>query len=274
LITSSIVKEHLCDKHWREVFLLLAGLRKADDLLMAIECQTQTYTATPKLQKLLAWVEIVSNPNSGKIQAIGKRALVIANGFAIINGSYDANANLINLNPEYNGIAIMNATIIANNYTDIISSTDPNAIALTHANVIALTYGNIASNNRGCTVEYAYIYAINQFIAYVKWVIEFEIYQGLDLQNTIKKLEEIKIQLPKDERQIQTGFGQSLIQVILTDFHLTYEMVDLSEDEIQILDNYLYATRLLIECEQAAVRRTPEVWSQIEERLLIKAATN
>jgi hypothetical protein len=270
---SEIVQEHLCDKRWREVFLLLAGLRKADDLLMAIERQTQAYTATPKLRKLLEWAERVSNPNSGRIQSIGKRALVIANGFAIINGSYDANDNLTNLNPEYNGIAIMNATIIANNYTDIISSTDPNAIALTHANVIALTYGNIASNKRGCTVEYAYIYAINQFVAYIKWVIEFEVYQGLDLQNTIKKLEGIKSQLPKDERQIQMDFGQSLIQIILTGFHLTYEMVALSKDEIQILDNYLDATRLLIECERAAVRRTPEVWSQIEERLLRPAAT-
>ncbi len=50
-------------------------------------------------------------------------------------------------------------------------------------------------------------------------------------------------------------------------------MVDLSEEEIQRYDQYLYSVRLLVECERAAVRRTPKVWSQIEERLLIKPAT-
>ncbi len=268
---SEIVQKHLFNKRWREVFLLLAGLRKADSLLLEIECQIQTCAATPKLQKLLEWVKKVSNPSSGKIQAIGKRSLVIANSYANANASYYANAGLINLNPEYNGIAIMNATDIASNYTDSISF--PNAIALTHANVIALIHGNVVSNKKGYTVQYAYTYAINQLINYMKWAVKFEIYQELDSQGIIRKLEYLQSQLPEDELQIQSDFGQNLIKIILADFHLTHEMVDLPEDEIQILDNYLYAIKLLIECNYAAVRRTPEVWSQIEERLLRPAVT-
>jgi hypothetical protein len=49
-------------------------------------------------------------------------------------------------------------------------------------------------------------------------------------------------------------------------------MVNLSQLEFELLENYLYCCCLLIECERAAVRRTPEVWSQIEERLLRPAA--
>jgi hypothetical protein len=56
--------------------------------------------------------------------------------------------------------------------------------------------------------------------------------------------------------------------IFLAAFYLTPEMVDLSKKEIEAMDNYLYATRLLIECDRAAVRRTSEVWRQIEARML------
>jgi predicted NACHT family NTPase len=75
---SKIVQEHLCDKRWREVFLLLAGLRKADELLMAIDQEAMNYMATPKLQSLLAWVEEVTDLTPGDFQPVGKRAMTIS----------------------------------------------------------------------------------------------------------------------------------------------------------------------------------------------------
>jgi hypothetical protein len=177
---------------------LLAGLRKADELLLAINKEAISYVTTPKLQSLLLWMEEVTDPTPGDFQPIGKRALVIANA-----------------------------------------------------------------------------YAIDYFVQYANWAIKFEIYQGLDLTTAISMVEKLRKQIPdnKQPQAVKQKFGRQLIEIFLATFHLTPEMVDLSKEEIQALDNYLHGVRLLIECECAAVRRTPEVWSQIEEWLLRPAAT-
>lgn len=150
---NDLVTKHLCDERWREVFLLLGGLRKADDLLLAIERKIWTY--------------------------------------------------------------------------------------------------------------------INKFIQYAKWSVEFEIYRELDLENVINELEILKNRIPDENQSEQAhhSFDRELIKIWLTGFGLNPNMVNFSKEEIKALDNYLYANQLLVECERAAVRRSPEVWSQIESRM-------
>jgi hypothetical protein len=252
---SKIVRYHLCDKRWHEVFLLLAGLRKADDLLLAIEQQIQIFIAIPKLQKLLEWVEDVSSPSSGKIQAVGKRAIVIANAYALayIYANVKVNSTVRVRSTTYNNVMEI-AYIYANDIANINFN----------SNAIAYAMGNANAD------------AINKAIDYVKFALNFEIYQGLDLLTTISQIESLKSQIPdsKQRWEVRKAFAQELIKTFLAAFQLTSEMVSFTAAEIQALEDYLYSTRLLIECEHAAVRRTPEVWSQIEERLLITAAKN
>ncbi|MEM8675700.1 MAG: NACHT domain-containing protein [Cyanobacteria bacterium P01_G01_bin.67] len=89
-----IVDQHLCNKRWREVFLLLAGLRKADNLLLAMEQKIHSLMNTPKLQELLTWVEKVTDKTQGEFHAVGKRAFVITNArsFALSRAFVRANA--------------------------------------------------------------------------------------------------------------------------------------------------------------------------------------
>ncbi len=224
-----LIQQHLCDRSWREVFLLYAGLRKADDLLLAMERQIRTYMTTPKLQNLLIWVDKVSDPTPGDFQPLVTRALAIANA--------NANANA-------NAYAYANA--------------NANANANAYANAYAYAYAN------------AYAYAIEFFVIYARYAIEFGIYRGLDLPGAIDRSEQLKTQIPDDSqpKEVRQAFAQKLINTWLAAFDLTPAMVDLSKQELQALDNYLYAHLLLVECERAAVRRTPEVWSQIESRML------
>ncbi|NJO93624.1 MAG: hypothetical protein HC820_03285 [Hydrococcus sp. RM1_1_31] len=46
-------------------------------------------------------------------------------------------------------------------------------------------------------------------------------------------------------------------------------MLDLSKEEIEALNNYFYANRLMVDCEKAAVRRSQEIWHGIETRMLL-----
>jgi NACHT domain len=252
-----IVREHLCDQRWREVFLLLAGLRKADELLLAINKEAISYMTTPKLQSLLSWVEEVTDPTPGDFQPVGKRAMAIANAMANNSVANDkARSTLAN--------AIAHSISITNHITAKKAISDHVIACAIANNTVAHA---IANSNT----------AIDYFILYAVWTMKYKIYQGLDLAATISKLEKLRDQIPdanhNQPRALRRKLAQQLIEIFLATFHLTSEMVDLSKKEIIAVDNYTYAIMLLIECERAAVRRTPEVWSQIEERLLRPAAT-
>jgi hypothetical protein len=125
------------------------------------------------------------------------------------------------------------------------------------------------------SAEEVYENVIEYFIEYAGWAKEYKIYKrpDLELPAMVNELESLGTQIPQIEepKERHQEFAQQLIKMLLTTFHLTPEMVDLSKQEIHSLDNYLYSTRLLIECEHAAVRRTTEVWNQIEDRLLRKS---
>jgi NACHT domain len=237
---SMIVKQHLCDERWREVFLLLAGLPKADSLLLAIDQEAINYMATPKLQKLLGWVEEVIDPRPGDIQPISKRAMAI---FI----AYDSIKTWKKLNAAQSVGAICDAQARSINYTYIGAESH--------------VYGNP-------------IKAIDYFIEYINEVVKFEIYKGLDLITMISQVKELKNQVPdRTQPGNNHNFAGRLREKFLATFHLTPAMVNLSKTEFQLLENYLYGVRLLIECENAAVTKNPEVWSQIEKRLLLTPTT-
>jgi NACHT domain len=237
---NEIVQKHLCDKRWHEVFLLLAGLRKADELLQAIDQEAMNYMVKPKLQKLLEWVEKVVDPRLGDIQPVGKRAMAI---FTIYESAIAWKCGS--------------------------SAQSVNYLQCAQARSVNDTYIG-ATSHAYCDP----IKAIDYFIEYISGVVKFEIYKGLDPIIMISQVEELKNQIPDRSHSGNIrDFATHLREKFLATFHLTPEMMNLSEEEFQSLENYLYGVRLLIECESAAVRRTPEVWSQIEERLLITAIT-
>ncbi|MFN7661787.1 MAG: histidine kinase, partial [Dolichospermum sp.] len=86
-LVEKLVTEHLTDKRWKEVFLLVAGVMRggADDLLLLMEKELQKYINTPKLQALLNWAENVTVGSPGNYKPVGKRAVAIAYAYANAN---------------------------------------------------------------------------------------------------------------------------------------------------------------------------------------------
>jgi hypothetical protein len=76
-----LVRDHATDKHWREVFLLVAGLspgkQGADRLLLAMEQRAQTYRDSDKLLALLAWSESATHNSPGDILPAAKRVAAV-----------------------------------------------------------------------------------------------------------------------------------------------------------------------------------------------------
>ncbi|QLE48239.1 NACHT domain-containing protein [Nostoc sp. C057] len=245
-----LVTEHLIDKRWKEVFLLVAGLMRggADDLLLLMEKEAQKYINTPKLQALLNWAEQVTVGSAGDFKPVGKRAVAIAN------------ANVITMTiGKIIGKTIANAYTIADGYA--IGYANANFYVMTYAMAYAINYTNAKTN--ADAIAYA--------IQYINELEKLKIFKNINLTVLIDQMEELKAKIPDDKqlKQVHQPFGECLQQALLNAFNLTTKMIDLSEEEAKALENYLYANHLIIQCKQAAVRVSPQTWEAIEARMLL-----
>jgi tetratricopeptide (TPR) repeat protein len=216
-----LVDRHLFDGRWRRIFLLVSGLRKADDLLIEIDRHLQTYIRTPKLQSLLEWANQATDTNSTEIKLLWKKVLAIANVYAIACNNSPAKTY---------------------------SYADPNA------------YISPTDDTQDIS------YAIKKIDEYAKISEELQIYKDINFDSLINALASLQSQVVKKDQSNESHrtLAKKLVEILLSAFHLNLEMVNLSKNELDRLNNYLYANWLLIECEQSAVRRTPEVWNRIE----------
>ena len=228
-LVEKLVTEHLTDKRWKEVFLLVAGVMRggADDLLLFMEKEVQKYINTPKLQALLNWAENVTVGSPGNYKPVGKRAVAIAY----------ANANAL-------------ANALANAY----------ALANALANTLAYALTN--------TLAYALAYAIDK----IGEIEKLQIFnQKLNFTVLLPQLETLKAKISDDQQPKETrqAFAEQWRETLLKGFNLTPEMVNLSEEEINALNKYLYANYLIIQCKDAALSISTQTWETIETRMLL-----
>ncbi|MBE8989185.1 MULTISPECIES: NACHT domain-containing protein [unclassified Nostoc] len=255
-----LVTEHLTDERWNEVFLLVAELMGsgADELLLLMQKEAQKYINTPKLQALLNWAEQVTVGSVSNLKPVRKRAsaitrayinaIAIANAIANTYTNANINANAIARTKTYaNAIANANANVIVN--ANAIASTIANANIIANADpkAIAITIKNSGELKKS------------------------DIFNNVNFTMLSAQLEALKATIPdeKQPREVRRAFAKHLQQTLLKAFHLTLEMIDLSEEEIKALENYLYANHLIIQCKQAAVRVSPQTWEAIEARMLL-----
>ncbi len=248
-LVQQLISHHLTDKRWREVFLLVAGLKNdASKFLLSMEKATQKLIDTDKLHNLLVWVKYRTDNSPGDFQPVGKRAIALTNAFAYPNANAFAYPN-----------TLTNAFAFAN------TNAYPNANII----VIAYAYANTKANNYA--YSYAYAKALDKFIDYSKWSEKFQIYRDVNYYQLISSFTELKQQISDQEEAIEVhqAFGKKMIQIWLETFHLTPDMIDLSDSELKALDNYFYANLLMVECEKSAVRVSRKTWSEIESRMLM-----
>ena len=240
-LVEKLVTEHLTDERWKEVFLLVAGVMRggADDLLLFMEKELQKYINTPKLQALLNWAENVTVGSQGDYKPVGKRAVAIAYALAYAN-------------------AYANAYDLANAYT----LANANAYTLANAYALANAY----------TLANANAYALANAIDKIGEIEKLQIFnQKLNFTVLLPQLETLKAKIsdyqqPKETRQ---AFAEQWRETLLKGFNLTPEMVNLSEEEINALNKYLYANYLIIQCKDAALSISTQTWETIETRMLL-----
>ncbi|MGL6342027.1 MAG: NACHT domain-containing protein [Waterburya sp.] len=266
-----LVLNHLTDPRWKEVFLLVAGLMNcgADDLLLLMEKQARNYLDTPtgkqKLVPLLRWAHEVTKGSQGDLKSIAKKALA----YAFANALANAFANTL---------TYANANVYANDYTNDFAETLSNVYANTYANALIYdTYAHLIFYTlaKALADVYANTYAnaLNQLIECVRQLQKLpDIFHNSNYHTLITQLQELETKIPDKNQpeKIQIEFAQLLINNWLGAFHLNPEILNLSEEEIKEIDQqYFYINRLIVQCQETAVRISPQTWSEIEDRMLL-----
>ena len=257
-----LVTAHLTNKRWQEVFLLVAGEKNdANRLLELMAEETHKLINTPKLENLLQWVERITEPTDGDFNYLGKRALANANAIAYAYSNAIAIAYAYS-NAYANAIAYANAYDNTNAYANAIAYAIANANtnANTNANAIAIAYTDPDAKS-----------AIDYFLRYIIWSRKWQIYRDIDYSSLTNQLENLKQEIPSKQSSISArkAFINKLLETWFAAFYTTPEAMKLFISEIEILDNYLYANCLIIECKNAAVRVSQKTWKKIESEMLL-----
>ena len=250
-----LVAEHLTNKRWREVFLLVAGLMPdADELLEMMEQEAQQFINTYKLNDLLYWADLVTAGLQGYFKPVVKRAVAIAgaNALALADTYAYSKADTFAYADAF-------ALALAEAYEDAEVLANADALADAYADAYADTYYD------------AYADALDKFTNYARICAKFEIYRAVNLNESINILEDLKARIPDRYQPLEErrAFAKQLLQTLLKAFDLEPEQVNLSTEELKALDNYCYANLLVVQCKDAAVRVSRQKWEEIEERMLL-----
>jgi hypothetical protein len=217
----------------------VAGLMrgKADKLLLAMEKEAHNYLKTPLGQKLvpiLQWAdEMTKDSVDSPIKPVGRRAIASI------------------------AIAVIIAIAIANVY------------GITHCIAIAYAY---APDITYLITEMSYTpKLIYEFVRLVNLFAQDRIISKVNFSQLIADLEAFKQIIPDDKattKERQEFFDQ-LFKMWNTAFNLTPELLNLSNYEIDDIDNhYFYINLLILSCQKVAVNISPTVWLEIEDRML------
>lgn len=248
-----IVKNHLTEARWQEVFLLISGLLrgkinqlfKADHLLLAMEKEAHNYLKMPlgksKLAPILQWAdEMTKDSFDSAIKPVGRRAIAIASA----NANANANANNV-FTFNVNEFAIAN-------FSSNFSAT---------AYITAFINSYINTN----------VVPIDGFVKLAHLFAQDRIFLKVNIPLLIDNLQALKRVIPNDtaNQKERQKFVKQLFKTWNEAFALTPELLNLSLEEIkEIDDHYFYINRLILNCKKAAVNVSPSVWQEIEDRML------
>ena len=95
-----LVKTHLHDDQWREVFLLTAGrMHAADELLVEMETEAAKTINTDRLKALFRWAEQITDSSDDRYNKVAKRTFVIYQFFSLrlLNKIHEVVTSNVNL---------------------------------------------------------------------------------------------------------------------------------------------------------------------------------
>lgn len=258
-----LVENHLKDEQWREVFLLVAGLmpgrKGADFLLQTMEQQAHKYLDTPTLRELIQWADRSTVNSRDPSKPVAKRvgAIFLA----------------LDLDRALDRALDLALAIKLDLALDLNSAFDPNfdlAINLGLARDLARDLARNLALDPSLALDL--VLDLAQVIQSSQ-ILDCFNYDGLVQEiEDFHKVVNLKIMTGR-RNYISNTFYEELIKNLFTYWSKAFEfdlkkLAELSINERVALENCLYSCDLIVRCKESAVRVSPEVWQDIEDRML------
>jgi hypothetical protein len=230
----ALIKKHLTDTRWREIFLLMPGLMTgkigADRFLLAIEQHAAHYISSHNLKQLIQWSQISTQGSAGKTTPAAKRIAAI---FIALARALDHDLDL--------DLALARARALEQ---DLDLDLD---LDLTLA--------------RALDRDFDLALAHDLYLA--------RIFGSVNFGEFMQALKALHNQLPTNlEYKERLHFFEKIDNLWFSALGIEAETVRLSQEDSKSLADYFYACKLMIRCKENAVRVSPEVWAGIESRIL------
>ena len=227
--------------------------------------EADTFVSSQKLQGLLQWATGLSEESLLSNRLLASRALLLESAINIDH----AIASISNIAVASH---IASASTIASAITRAV---DRSGII---AKAVISVFGNNASENAIAIVRAIDIVSasasdtgiVSASASANALVRAIDSNSDIDYDVLSKKLQDLKQKIPSHKTTFTKwwDFTNQLIETFLTFFHLDKELITFTLEEAQALEKYLYATKLIIDCKNAAVRVSRKEWEAIESRLL------
>ncbi len=255
-----LVEKHLTDSRWREVFLLLAELKQADDLLLAMERQIQTYVNSPKLQEFLEWVDEKSKSVNSSYKLAAIRAFYYDFALAGYYAPKLFRSLASAIDPKFNIPYYIN--LKQNHNIEL-------ELALDRTLTPAIVSQKSTKNSAKYLVD-----ALNN-------VFEVELFNNPQFKNDndLKQaLQKHKAQLPEDAKHNTEWWqknGQTWreqLREIMIEYRNIGRNWKFDNHQQKLLEQYYHSNKLLVDCLHSACIINDEVRKEIEETLLLPIA--
>ncbi len=260
-----LVRVHLTDPRWQEVFLMVAGLMRGgvDELLLLMEDQAQKFISpsckhdedvlesSSNLQNLLQWADSVVMTSEEGSKLATKRSEAI---FLALNLIYDYDRSIDRARNRALNLAI-----------DLTSERD---LAIDRARDRALNFAiNLTTiNNNLVNPDEKGIYmARNRAIANVQNYQKIKIFQPEIYTNLISSIESLQPDVVAGDQTFE--FILRINSLWFEALHLEPDTLRFSQDERERLEKYLYSNELIVKCKKSAVLVSKQTWSMIEDRM-------
>ncbi len=251
--TEQMVRDHATDKHWREVFLLAAGLAPgkcgADELLLTMERNTQAYIDDTKIKEILTWSTIITNDSKKEVEAPYKRVAAVFLAL-YINFAIDLT---FKLTPEF--IRTLELAI-------------DDALKFAHA--IDIDLSRIHALNFAIVCSVATVSALDRTFKIAEEYQEMKIFKTDLIDGLITDLNKLK-NYNSDKSStydIRREFVAKIIECFSKNLKTNFYLMGISKEGCKQIKKYFYILELMIRCKEAAVRVSPQVWAAIESRMV------
>ncbi|WP_299489515.1 NACHT domain-containing protein [Acaryochloris sp. IP29b_bin.137] len=262
-----LIDQYLTDDRWQEIFMLLSGMSKADELLQLMERQARSYLEkSPALQNLLRCAVQMTQDTAGQFKPAAKRAAAIGLLFPRVHPL----APITRFSNPEDSIHKKTLYLTYDLACELTS-------ALTDKRLLTLVLDRIRKTDGflHCGIEstraHAFKHAVKISIINAKRLKEIKIFNNADFNQYMKNLESVKKEIPSESAPFEQdkAFAMRSQQIWLDAINFNSDIVDFPLDDLNLFNLYLKSIIVTIYCKKSALSYSPSLWDDIESRILV-----